>query len=79
MSRNLNLVAYILSLGVDVNMPDAHGITPIQHCYAYGLEKCVKLLIEHGADESTMTLPIPADLLMVILFFLFFKYLYFIS
>ena len=65
-SRNLNLMAYVLSLGVDVNATDSDGVTPVQYCHAYGHEKCVQLLIEHDADTSTMETPLPPGLLSVI-------------
>ena len=75
-SNNANLVAYMLSLGVDVNLPDSVGVTPVQCCRSFGHKKCLKLLIEHGADTSTMETPLPAGFLGVITLCFLYTYMH---
>ena len=58
MCCNVNVATYLISLGVDVNKPDAQGTTPLQLCDFYGISRLCDLLIEHGADASSMRKPL---------------------
>ena len=47
-------MAYLLAHGANVNAQSKQGISALQTAHLYGHSKCVDLLIEHGADESSL-------------------------
>ena len=53
-SGKVNVVAYLLTKGVNINYCSDDGMTAVQQAHVYGHRKCVELLIEHGADESSL-------------------------
>ena len=40
--------------GADVNAATELGVTSLQMTHIYGHSKCIELLLEHGADESSL-------------------------
>ena len=63
-TRNANLLAYMLAKGVSVNETNLRNMTTLQYCHSHGLDKLVKLLIEYGADASTLETYVPDDQIM---------------
>ncbi|XP_041367639.1 myotrophin-like [Gigantopelta aegis] len=47
-----DVIEYLISKGADVNIPDKHGITPLLAAIYEGHTKCVKSLLQKGADKN---------------------------
>jgi hypothetical protein len=54
--NNYEAVKLLLEHGVDVNIKDASGTTPLFHAVAQSSVKIVELLIKHNADVNIITL-----------------------
>ena len=48
------LMSYLLEHGANANDQDESGTNVIQTAHVFGHSKCVELLLEHGADESSL-------------------------
>ncbi len=51
--NNLSVIQFLLAGGVDMNVRDRRGDTPLYLAIEYNLDKAVQLLIDHGADVNT--------------------------
>ena len=47
-------MSYLLAHGANVNTVDKHGYSVLKRAHLYSCSKCVELLIEHGADKSSL-------------------------
>ena len=48
------VMSYLLANGATVNDLNGEGTNALQIAHLYGHNKCVELLLEHGADESSL-------------------------
>ncbi|ESO86950.1 hypothetical protein LOTGIDRAFT_128209 [Lottia gigantea] len=46
------MIEFLVHKGADVNALDSHGITPLCAAVFEGHVKCVKILLEKGADKN---------------------------
>ena len=54
-------VEELIANGVDINQVDAEGSRPLQHAAQTGCMRCLKLLLNHGADiQATVTMDAPS-------------------
>lgn len=66
------MLTLLISHGADINATDCRGINPVQLAFAVGHTKCLSILLDQGADESTMKTPQPIVLtLNVIILWIF--------
>ena len=50
--NNIDKIKELLYSGVDVNIKDNYGETPLYYASTYGQLQIVKLIIEYGADVN---------------------------
>ncbi|KAK3610919.1 hypothetical protein CHS0354_017400 [Potamilus streckersoni] len=61
--RNVAVVNILLKYGVDVNLVDKSGRTPLFEAAIHGSPECVKLLIQSGADPCA-SVPVGTSLIL---------------
>ncbi|XP_061388342.1 myotrophin [Musca vetustissima] len=49
------VLEYLIAMGAHLDVKDKHGITPLLAAIWEGHTKCVKLLLEKGADKNGKT------------------------
>uniref|UniRef100_A0A1A9WJ39 ANK_REP_REGION domain-containing protein n=1 Tax=Glossina brevipalpis TaxID=37001 RepID=A0A1A9WJ39_9MUSC len=50
-----DVLEYLINKGANINIMDKHGITPLLAAIWEGHTKCVKLLLEKGAEQNGQT------------------------
>lgn len=55
-TKNIEMVKFLVELGVDINVIDKKGYSPIDYACKYGKIRIMKYLIENGVKMGTKTL-----------------------
>ena len=50
----LQVMSYLLAHGANINAVNKANDNALRIAHVYGHSKCVELLLEHGADESSI-------------------------
>jgi ankyrin repeat protein len=53
---NLEVIAYLIKSGAELELSNLLGVTPVQEASRYGFEDVVRLLIDRGADFTRQSL-----------------------